>query len=495
MRIPARMAKLVDAPGLGPDASNGVGVRVPLLAPQNIFYLDDQMATAVETLGKLERRLTITLPLADVTAVVEKRLKVRARNAKAPGFRPGKVPMKMVAAQYGYQVENEVLNDKVGQAFSVAANENQLRVAGYPNIAPEENGTPVEGHIVFNATFEVYPEVVVGDLAAAEVVQVKTVVSDVEIDKTIDILRKQRVHYHVKGEAGEHGDGGADLTAQNGDRATLDFVGTIDGVEFPGGKAEGFVFVLGEGRMLPEFEAATLGLATGEQKVFSLSFPEDYHGKDVAGKTAEFTITLSKLEWAHLPAVDAEFAKTLGVEDGDLAKMRTDIKENLEREVGGRVKAQTKNSVMDALLAASLFDVPKALVSQDAERLAEMTRQDMTQRGMNVKDVPFPTEMFTAQAERRVRLGLVIAELVKQNGLKATFEQVEAQVADFAKSYEDPKQVMRYYFNDKSRLAEVEALVLEENVVNYVLGLAKVTEKLVSFDELMNSQQQQQLQA
>ena len=447
------------------------------------------MVTAVETLEKLERRLTITVPVADIKTEVEKRLKVRAKTAKAPGFRQGKVPMKMVAAQFGYQVENEVLNDKVGQAFGAAANELQLKVAGYPNITPKQDNAD-EVNLAFEATFEIYPEVVIGDLTGAEVTQVKADVSDVEIDKTLDILRKQRVHFHVKGEAGEHGDGGANQTAQSGDRATVNFVGTIDGVEFQGGKADGFVFVLGEGRMLPEFEAATIGLKVGESKVFPLSFPSDYHGKDVAGKTAEFTITLTKLEWAHLPEVDADFAKTLGVEDGDLAKMRADIKENLEREVGGRVKSQTKNSVMDALLKITSFDVPKVLVKQDAERLAEMTRQDMTQRGMNVKDVPFPTEMFNEQAERRVRLGLILSEMVKANNLKATFEQVEAQVADFAKSYEDPKQVMRYYFNDRNRLAEVEALVLEENVVNFVLGKAKVTDKLVTFDELMNSQAQ-----
>lgn len=448
------------------------------------------MATAVETLGKLERRLTITVPLADVRVEVEKQLKVRARTAKAPGFRPGKVPMKMVAAQFGYQVETNVLNDKVGRAFSDAANENKLRVAGHPNIAPKTSSDAQEGYVAFDAVFEVYPEVVIGDLATAEVVQVKTLVGDVEIDKTVDILRKQRAHFHIKGEAGEHGDGGADVSAQNGDRATVDFVGTIDGVEFQGGKADDFVFVLGEGRMLPEFEAATLGLKVGESKVFSMTFPADYHGKDVAGKVAEFTIVLKKLEWSHLPEVDEEFAKMLGVEDGDIAKMRADIKENLEREVGGRVKAQTKNSVMDALLKISEFDVPKILVTQDAERLAEMTRQDMAQRGMNVKDIPFPLEMFNAQAERRVRLGLILAEMVKVHNLKATFEQVETQVADFAKSYEDPKQVMRYYFNDRNRLAEVEALVLEENVVNFVLEKAKVTDKIISFDELMGNQAQ-----
>ncbi|MBC3936527.1 trigger factor [Undibacterium sp. CY7W] len=448
------------------------------------------MATAVETLDKLERRLTISFPIADVKSEVEKRLKVRARTAKAPGFRAGKVPMKMVAAQYGYQVETEVLNDKVGQAFALAANENNLRVAGYPSIAPKAGEGVAEGEVAFDATFEVYPEIVIGDLSGAEVEQVKSDVTHAEIDKTIDILRKQRVHFHVKGEQGAHGDGGADQSAQNGDRVTVDFVGKIDGVEFAGGKAEGFVFVLGEGRMLPEFEAATLGLKAGESKTFPLAFPEDYHGKDVAGKTAEFTITVSKIEWAHLPEVDADFAKMLGVEDGNIEKMRSDIKENLEREVRGRVKAKTKESVMDALVKAVSFDVPQSLVAQDTERLAEMTRQDMAQRGMNVKDVPFPKELFTAQAERRVRLGLILAELVKTNSLQATADQIKAQVEDFAQSYEDPQQVVKYYYSDRNRLAEVEALVLEENVVNYVLGKAKVADKQLPFDELMGNNAQ-----
>ncbi len=449
------------------------------------------MATAVETLDKLERRLTLTIALSEVQTEVEKRLKVRARTAKAPGFRPGKVPMKMVAAQYGYQVETEVLNDKVGNAFNTAANENNLRVAGYPKIEPKNSEGVAEGTLAFDATFEIYPEVKIGDLASVEVEKTKAEVSDAEIDKTIDILRKQRVHYHVKGEQGAHGDGGSDLTAKNGDRVTVDFVGKIDGVEFQGGKADDYAYVLGEGRMLPEFENATIGLKVGEAKTFELAFPADYHGKDVAGKTAEFTITLKKLEWAHLPEVDAEFAKNLGIEDGDLAKMRADIKLNLEREVGSRVKAKNKDSVMDALIKVSDLDVPKALVEQDIERLVEMTRQDMAQRGMKVNDMPFPPELFTAQAERRVRLGLILAEVVKENKLQATPEQVKAQVEDFAQSYEDPQQVLKYYFSDRRRLAEVEALVLEENVVNYVLGKSKVTEKAVAFDELMSNNGQQ----
>ncbi|MES2324803.1 MAG: trigger factor [Pseudomonadota bacterium] len=445
------------------------------------------MATAVETLGKLERRLTISFPLTDVRTEVEKRLKQQAKTAKAPGFRPGKVPMKMVAAQYGYQIESDVLNDKVGRAFNEAANENQLRVAGFPKIEPKEESP--EGQLSFDATFEVYPEVVIGDLAAVEVETVKADVSDAEIEKTIDILRKQRVHYHTKGEAGAHGDGGEPVAA-SGDRVTVDFVGVLDGVEFPGGKADDYAFVLGEGRMLPEFEAATIGLKVGESKTFPLSFPEDYHGKDVAGKTAEFTITLKQLEWAHLPEVDADFARSLGMEDGDLEKMRADIKVNLEREVAGRVKARNKEAVMDALVKVTDMEVPKVMIAQDSERLAEMTRADMAQRGMDVKNMPFPQELFATKAERRVRLGLILSQLVGDNKLQATAEQVKAQIEDFAQSYEDPREVLKYYYSDRRRLSEVEALVLEENVVNYVLSKAKVTTKDVAFDELMGSNAQ-----
>jgi trigger factor len=447
--------------------------------------LDDfYMATAVENLGKLERRVTISFPLSDVRSEVEKRLKVQAKSARAPGFRPGKVPMKMVAAQYGYQIETEVLNDKVGRAFNDAANENNLRVAGFPKIEPKEGSA--EGQLSFDATFEVYPEVEIGDLSQVEIETVKSSVTDAEIDKTIDILRKQRVHFHAKGEAGEHGDGGEPVAA-NGDRVTVDFVGKIDGEEFAGGKAEDYVFVLGEGRMLPEFEAATVGLKVGEAKTFPLAFPEDYHGKDVAGKTAEFTITLKKLEWAHLPEVDDEFAKSLGVADGDLAKMRDDIKVNLEREVNGRIKARNKEAVMDALVNTATLDVPQSLIDQDTERLADMTRQDMASRGMNVKDVPFPPELFKDKAERRVRLGLILSKLVGDNELQATPDQVKAQIEDFAQSYEDPREVLKYYYSDRRRLAEVEALVLEENVVTYVLGLSKTSAKEVPFDELMGS--------
>jgi len=442
------------------------------------------MATAVENLGKLERRLTLTFPLSDVRTEVEKRLKQQAKTARAPGFRPGKVPLKMVAAQYGYQIESDVLNDRVGLAFNTAAGEAQLRVAGMPKIEPKQEAP--EGMLAFDATFEVYPEVTLPDLSNVEIETVKADVTDAEIDKTIEILRKQRVHYHTKGEAGEHGDGGEPVAA-NGDRVTVDFSGKIDDVEFPGGQAQDYAFVLGEGRMLPEFEAATLGLKVGEAKTFPLAFPEDYHGKDVAGKTAEFTITLKKLEWAHLPAIDAEFAQSLGIDDGSVEKMREDIKVNLEREVNARVKARNKEAVMDALVSATEMDVPKVMVEQDSERLAEQTRQDMAGRGMDVKSLPFPADLFATKAERRVRLGLILSQLVQDNELGATQDQVKAQIEDFAQSYEDPKEVLKYYYSDRRRLGEVEALVLEENVVNYVLGKAKVSVKDIAFDELMGS--------
>lgn len=447
------------------------------------------MATAVETLEKLERRVTLNVLMSDMDSEVEKRLKVRARTAKAPGFRPGKVPMKMVAAQYGAMVQNEVLNDLLDRAFRETSEANNLRVAGFPKIEPKSD-EQVDGAIVFQATFEVYPEVKIGDLSSLEIERSQSDVTDAEIDRTIDILRKQRVHYHTKGVQDAHGDGGPDTSAQNGDQVAVDFVGKIDGVEFAGGKANDFAFVLGEGRMLPEFEKAVLGLKAGESKTFEMAFPEDYHGKDVAGKTAEFTITIKRVDWAHLPDVDANFARSLGIEDGDLQKMRNDIRANLEREVGGRVKAKTKSSVMDALLKVAELDVPKVLLQQDAERLAEMTREDMRQRGMNVNDMPFPADLFNEQADRRVRLGLILSELVKTHELRATGDQVRAYVDDFAKAYEDPQQVVKYYFSDRQRLAEVEALVIEENVVRFVLSKAKVKDTQVPFDELMGNPQQ-----
>jgi len=442
------------------------------------------MSNVIENLGKLDRKVTLAIPKAEVQKETQERLVRLSKTVKMSGFRPGKVPMKMVEKQYGQQVEFEVRFDKAARKFFDITQAQEVKVAGQPKFDIKTDGV-AEDELAFEATFEVYPEVKIGDLAAAEVTRTKTEIGDAEIDKTVDILRKQRVHYHARGEGGAHGDGGADVAAQNGDRVTIDFVGKIDGVEFAGGKAEDFVYVLGEGRMLPEFEQATLGLKEGESKTFPLTFPEDYHGKEVAGKTAEFTITLKKVEWAHLPEVDDAFAKSLGIADGSVEKMRADIRENLEREVKRRTHAMLKDEVMEALLKVSELDVPKALVEQDQERLVEMARRDLEQRGMpNAKDMPIPAEMFVQQAERRVKLGLILAEIVKANGLEAKPDQIKAEIEDFAKSYEDPKEVMRWYYGDQQRLAEMEAYVLENNVVNFVCDKAKVADKAVSFEEL-----------
>ncbi len=447
------------------------------------------MANVVENLGKLERRVTISLPKETVQKEIDARIQKLAKSVRMPGFRPGKVPLKMVAQQYAGQVEAEVLSDKIGQEFFEVSRTENLRVAGQPSFAPKAEA--VADAYAFDATFEVYPEVKIGDLATAEVERSTTSIGDAEIDRTLDILRKQRVHFHARGEGGEHGDGGTETAAQNGDRVTVDFVGKIDDVAFPGGTAEDFPFVLGEGRMLPEFETAALGLKVGEAREFDLTFPEDYHGKDVAGKTAKFTVTMKKVEWPHLPEIDGEFAKTLGIEDGDTAKMRGEIKDNLEREAKRRTQSLVKNQVMDAVLKISELDVPNALVEQDQQRLVEMARQDLAQRGVpNAANAPIPVEMFKEQAERRVKLGLVIAELVKANGLEAKPEQIRAEVDEFAKSYEDPKEVVRWYYSNQQRLAEMEAFVVESNVVDFVLGKAKVTDKEVSFEALASASAQ-----
>jgi trigger factor len=268
---------------------------------------------------------------------------------------------------------------------------------------------------------------------------------------------------------------------------TVDFEGTIEGIPFEGGSANGHTFVLGEARMLDEFEAALQGMQPGESKTFNVTFPADYHGKDVAGKTAQFKLTLQAVEWPHLPEIDAAFAQSLGIEDGDLAKMRADVHANLQREIKKRLFARTKDHVMDALLKVAELEVPKALVEGEAARLMEATRQDLRGRGMKVDDVPFPPELFQAQAERRVRLGLIVADLVKTQSLAAQPEQIKSHVEDLARSYENPTEVVRWYYSERKRLGEVEALVLEENVVNYVIGQVRTKVTPVAFDDLMGN--------
>jgi trigger factor len=433
------------------------------------------MTVTVETLEKLERKITLTLPADVIQNEVAARLKRIARDVKMDGFRPGKVPMNVVAQRYGYSVHYEVMNDKVGEAFATAANEAQLRVAGQPRIT-EKEGAP-EGQLAFDAVFEVYPEVKIGDLTGAKVEKLDASVDEAAIERTLDILRKQRRTFAQRAQ---------DQAAQDGDRATIDFEGKIDGEPFEGGKAEGFQFIVGDGQMLKEFEDAVRGMKTGESKTFPLAFPADYHGKDVAGKTADFLVTVKKLEAANLPAVDEALAKSLGIADGTVEGLRADIRKNLEREVKFRLQARNKAAVMDALVAVAELDLPKSVVQSELDRLVEGARADLKQRGIkDAEKAPIPDELFRPQAERRVRLGLVVAELVKANELHAKPEQIKAHIEELAASYEKPADVIRWYQSDNRRMAEVEAIVIENNVTEFVLSKAQVENKTVAFDELM----------
>ncbi|MFN3616352.1 MAG: trigger factor [Aquabacterium sp.] len=437
------------------------------------------MAINVETLDKLERRITLSVAVDALKNEVDARLKKLARTAKADGFRPGKVPMNIVAQRYGMSVQYEVVNDKLGEAFAAAAQEAQLRVAGQPRIA-EKDGGPVDGQLQFDATFEVYPDVTIGDLSALEIERVAADVNDAAIDRTVEILRKQRRTFNQRA---------ADEGAQDGDRVTIDFEGKIDGVPFEGGKAEGFQFLVGEGQMLEAFEKAVRGMKAGESKTFPLKFPDDYHGKDVAGKEADFLVTLKKVEAQQLPEVTEDFIKSLGLADGSLDSLRADIKKNLEREVKFRVAARNKAAVMEGLLKVVDFDLPQSLVAAEVDRLVQQARADLKARGMADADkAPIPAEMFKPQAERRVRLGLTVAELVKANSLHAKPEQLQAHIQELAQSYEQPAQVVAWYMSDRQRMAEVEAVVIEANVADFVLSKAKVTDKSLSFEELMGQQ-------
>jgi trigger factor len=436
------------------------------------------MAVAVETLEKLERKITLTMPVATIQTEVDARLKKLARQVKIDGFRPGKVPMNIVAQRYGYSVHYEVMNDKVGEAFSLAANEAKLRVAGQPRITEKEGAA--EGQVSFDAIFEVFPEVKMGDLSTAEVEKVSAEVTDAAIDRTIDILRKQRQTFAQRS---------ADSVVAAGDRVTVDFIGKLDGEPFDGGKADDFAFIVGEGQMLKEFDDAVRGMKPGDSKTFPLPFPADYQSVDVAGKTADFLVTVKKLEATHLPEVNEAFAKSLGIADSSVAGLRADIKKNLEREVKFRLMSKNKNAVMDALVSKAELDLPNSSVQSEVERMIEGARADLKQRGIKDADkAPIPDDVFRPQAERRVRLGLVVAELVRNNKLQATEAQIKSHVEELSASYEKPADVMRWYFSDNQRMAEVEAIIIENNVTDFVLSQAKVTEKAVTFDELMGQQ-------
>ena len=430
----------------------------------------------VETLTGLQRRLTATIPQQQIRIEVESRLKRLGRTAKVAGFRPGKAPIKVLEQQYGDSVQQEVLGESLQRSFAEAAIANKLDVAGYPEFEIKTADLKAP-EIEFSATFEVYPQVAIGDISGESLTRVAFTLSEGDVADTINTLRKQRAVYKA-----------VDRAAQNDDQLLIDFTGTLNGEPFEGGSAKDFKVLLGSGRMLADFENALVGCKAGETKSFDMTFPADYHGKEVAGKQVTFTITAHKVEAPQLPEVDADFVKSVGVADGDVEKFKQEIRDNVSREAQRRVKVRNKESVMAVLLKVAQLEVPTSLLHGEAQRLMEQSMRDMEARGMKIpKGMKLPAEMFLERAESRVKLGLILAELVKQQDLKAKPEQVEALIEEYAQSFERPDEVRSWYRAEPARMQELENLALEDNVVTWVMAGAKVTEQEVKLNELMGN--------
>jgi trigger factor len=422
----------------------------------------------------LERNITVSVPIAQIEAEIATRLKKLARTVRMQGFRPGHVPLKMVERQFGFQVRQEVVTDTVQKTFAEAVKDQNYRVAGYPRFQPKPVAQGAHD-VEYTAIFEVYPEVVMGDIAARKATRPVTKVADANVEATLETLRKQRAKFER-----------VERAAAEADLVNIDFEGLIAGQPFEGNKAANFTVVLGEHRMLPDFEAALAGMKAGEQKTFPLTFPQDY-AEAVKGKTADFTVTVNQVAEPRLPALDADFAKLLGVEDGDVARLKREVRENMEREVAKRVKANVKEQVIDALHATAGFEVPKSLLDAEIERMQAAALEDLKQRGMTVTDKALPADLFAERAARRLKVGLLVADLVKKHDLAARPEQVRKVIEEHAESFEQPAELVRWYYADPARLGEVEALVMEDNVVEWAMGKMKVEDKPTDFDELMGT--------
>lgn len=430
------------------------------------------MAPIIENLEGLERRFDILISSDQLQNEIEKRLKQLSKTTKLHGFRPGKIPLKMITQMYGTQVKQDVLNDAVHKEFRDAVKDHNLRVAGYPKF--EAKSSSPEGSYSFSATFEVYPEIIIGDFSQQSLQRPNVTVGDADIDKTLEMVRKQHVAYKP-----------VNRSVEKGDRVKIDYSGIIEGNEFPGGKANDIQLVIGNGRFLQDFETALMGMKVGENKSFEVVFPEDYHGKEIAGKAATFEVKLKEIEEPELPPIDDSFAKKLGIQDGDLKKLREGIQQDLEREVSKRIKSKVKEQVMQLLLDTAQLIAPNVLVNQEAERLMQDAKNNFEARGMNVDQIALTSDSFKEKAEYRVKLGLILAELVKVHALKASREQVRTIIEDVAQSYENPEQVIKWHYASSERLQEAESLALEENVVNWVLGKINLVDKPSTFDELM----------
>jgi trigger factor len=438
---------------------------------------DQDMQATVETVSTLERRMTVAMPMQPIEEEIGKRLQNIARTARMPGFRPGKVPFKVVVQQYGNQVRQEVVSGKVEESFGEAVNQHQLRVAGYPNIEPKplaENSDSYE----YVATFEVFPEVRIDDLSKLKIERPKVTLSDKDVDSTLEVLRKQRTVYEPVTRA-----------AKKGDRLSIQVASTIDGKKVEDTSGQSIDIVLGEAGRIADFDKNLTGAKVGQNKKFDVVFPEDYQNKDVAGKTASYDVTVTAVAAATVPEADADFAMELGVEDGNVDKMLADIRESLGQEVEKRIQAVISKQVMDGLAEQVALDIPRSLVAIEINNQMQAAAQNLQQRGMNPADINMNPEMFDEQAKRSVKLRMIVSELVRANELQPKPEQIRAVVEEFAKSFEQPDEVVSWYFADPQRLDEPAAVAVEQNVVAWVLERAKVADKKTSFDDLMGKGQ------
>lgn len=433
------------------------------------------MSATVETISNLGRRITVVVPMKPIIDEVNQRINRLARTAKLSGFRPGKVPLKIVEQQYGAQVRDEVLSNTVERTFTEAVEENKLRVAGFPDIQHKPFGEVIE-EFEYTATFEVFPEVAVGDLSKAKIERPTLELTDADVKKTIDVLLKQRATFEP-----------AKRASKSGDKVNVSLTASIDGQQVESTGDQGIDLILGEGGRYPEFDENLTGNKAGSEKTFEINYPADHNPQQLAGKTVVYEVKFNSVEQARLPKVDADFARSLGVEDGDVEKMQAEIRISLNQEVDKRVKSKLKEQVFEVLLDNVELELPRALIDVEINRQMEMTRRNLQQRGVDVSNVTLEPSMFEEQAARATKLRLILSEVVIKNELQANPEQIRAMVDQFGQSFERPEEVVRWYYADPKRLDEPAALATEENVVAWVLGVAKVSNKKVKFDELMGN--------
>ena len=431
------------------------------------------MQVSVENTSALERRMTIAVPAERVENEVNKRLQQTAKRAKVAGFRPGKVPMSVIRQRFEADARQEAFGDLVQASFYEAIVEQKLNPAGAPAVEPKsfEKGKDLE----FVATFEVFPEFTVAGLESISVERLSAEVADADLDNMLEVLRKQNTRFEA-----------VERAAQNDDQVNIDFVGKVDGEVFAGGSAKGTQLVLGSGRMIPGFEDGLVGAKAGEERVVNVTFPEDYQNLDLAGKAAEFTITVNSVSAPVLPELNEEFFAQFGIKESTLEGFRAEVRKNMERELRQAIKTKVKNQVMDGLLAANPIEVPKALLENEVNRLRV---QAVQQFGGNIKPEQLPVELFEEQAKRRVVLGLIVAEVVKQFELKPDDAKVREMIEEMASAYQEPEQVIAWYYKNDQQLNEVRSVVLEEQVVDTVLQKATVTDKSVSYEDAVKPAQ------